>query len=150
MDAGMDPYLGVLHAATYGRPSLVLDLMEEFRPVVVDALVLRLINRRQLTSTDFGPPELDDEAEDIALGPPGGDEASISAVSEAASGGGIYLRAGGRKVFVGAFYGRLRERILYPPADMVLDLKQIIRHQVYQLARRLKGEVDEYVPFVPR
>ena len=43
---GLDPYLGCLHRPEYGRPSLVLDLMEEFRPVLVDSLVLTLVNKR--------------------------------------------------------------------------------------------------------
>ncbi|MHB2020941.1 MAG: CRISPR-associated endonuclease Cas1, partial [Candidatus Xenobia bacterium] len=44
---GLDPWLGTLHAADNGKPSLVLDLMEEFRPLLVDAAVLRSIHRRQ-------------------------------------------------------------------------------------------------------
>jgi CRISPR-associated protein Cas1 len=68
LQAGMDPLLGALHQPAYGRPSLVLDLMEEFRPILVDSLVLRLLNRRQLTPADFGPPE--QEPEDLAMGSP--------------------------------------------------------------------------------
>jgi CRISPR-associated endonuclease Cas1 len=50
---GLDPYLGFLHAPEYGRPSLALDIMEEFRSVIVDQLVLKLINKRILTADDF-------------------------------------------------------------------------------------------------
>ncbi|MGA7932062.1 MAG: CRISPR-associated endonuclease Cas1, partial [Kovacikia sp.] len=50
---GFDPYLGYLHTERYGRPSLALDVMEEFRPLVVDAVVLAAINRRSLTPSDF-------------------------------------------------------------------------------------------------
>lgn len=49
----LDPYLGVLHADRHGRPSLALDLMEEFRPIFCDALVMRLINRGTITHEDF-------------------------------------------------------------------------------------------------
>ncbi|HQU47460.1 MAG TPA: CRISPR-associated endonuclease Cas1, partial [Pirellulales bacterium] len=49
---GLDPTLGFLHQAAYGRPSLALDVLEEFRPLV-DGLVLRLLNRRQLGPNDF-------------------------------------------------------------------------------------------------
>lgn len=55
--AGLDPYLGAFHSPDYGRPSLVLDLMEEFRPILVDALVLHLVNRRIIRSRDFFRPE---------------------------------------------------------------------------------------------
>lgn len=50
---GFDPYLGYLHTQRYGRPSLALDLMEEFRPLIVDAVVLKAINCRILTPEDF-------------------------------------------------------------------------------------------------
>ncbi len=50
---GFDPYLGYLHYQHYGRPGLALDLMEEFRPLVVDAMVLSLINLRILSIDDF-------------------------------------------------------------------------------------------------
>ena len=49
----LDPFLGVLHADRHGRPSLALDLQEEFRPIFCDALVTRLVNRRTLTHDDF-------------------------------------------------------------------------------------------------
>lgn len=49
---GLDPQLGFFHQPAYGRPSLMLDVLEEFRPLV-DQLVLRLLNRRQLGGGDF-------------------------------------------------------------------------------------------------
>ena len=49
----LDPFLGVLHADRHGRPSLALDLQEEFRPIFCDALVTRLINRGTITHNDF-------------------------------------------------------------------------------------------------
>ena len=51
--AGLDPELGLLHTPRQGRPSLALDLMEEFRPVIVDSTVARLIANRQIEPTDF-------------------------------------------------------------------------------------------------
>lgn len=51
--SGLDPYAGFLHADMYGRTSLVFDLMEEFRPQVVDRSVLKIINRGQIDSDDF-------------------------------------------------------------------------------------------------
>jgi len=49
----LDPFLGVLHADRHGRPSLALDLQEEFRPIFCDALVTRLVNRGTLGHDDF-------------------------------------------------------------------------------------------------
>src|SRR5205823_14711468 len=50
---GFDPYIGYLHASRYGKPALALDLMEEFRPLIVDSVVLSLLNNRQLEPKDF-------------------------------------------------------------------------------------------------
>ena len=56
--AGFDPYLGFYHATVYGRPSLALDLLEEFRHVLVDRLALNLFNLGILNEEDFYvPPE---------------------------------------------------------------------------------------------
>jgi len=49
----LDPFIGVLHADRHGRPSLALDLQEEFRPIFCDAFVTRLINRGVMTHEQF-------------------------------------------------------------------------------------------------
>ena len=49
----LDPFLGLLHADRHGRPSLALDLQEEFRPIFCDAFVTRLVNRGTITHEDF-------------------------------------------------------------------------------------------------
>jgi CRISPR-associated protein Cas1 len=53
--AGLSPYFGFLHADEDGRPNLALDFMEEFRPYVVDTLVLRLVRRRSITHANGVP-----------------------------------------------------------------------------------------------
>src|SRR5205823_3283480 len=50
---GFDHFVGYLHSSFYGRPALALDLVEEFRPIVVDSMVLTLLNNRMLTPNDF-------------------------------------------------------------------------------------------------
>jgi CRISPR-associated protein Cas1 len=50
---GFDPYIGFYHCGKHGRPSLALDLMEEFRAVIADSVVLTLINTRALMPSDF-------------------------------------------------------------------------------------------------
>ncbi len=50
---GFDHFVGYLHSSFYGRPSLALDLVEEFRPIIVDSVVLTLLNNRMLTRNDF-------------------------------------------------------------------------------------------------
>lgn len=51
--AGLDPYIGYLHEVTRGQPAIVLDLMEEFRPLVADNLVLAVINNREIQPKNF-------------------------------------------------------------------------------------------------
>ncbi len=53
---GLDPYLGMLHAPGRGRPSLVLDLMEEFRAPLVDFTVVRLLRRRAASAEEWWEP----------------------------------------------------------------------------------------------
>mgnify|MGYP000857866972 CR=1 FL=1 len=53
--AGLEPSLGVLHASTDKRPSLSLDLMEEFRPLLVDRMVFGLLRSRRLRPEHAGP-----------------------------------------------------------------------------------------------
>ena len=50
---GFDPYIGFLHRLDYGRPSLALDLLEEFRPALVDRFTTRLLNLGILSRVDF-------------------------------------------------------------------------------------------------
>lgn len=65
----LDPFLGVLHADRHGRPSLALDLQEEFRPIFCDAFVTRLVNRGTTTHDDFKKDNrLTDDAFKIYLG----------------------------------------------------------------------------------
>lgn len=140
---GLDPFLGFFHQPHPGRASLALDLLEEFRPFV-DALVLRLINRQQLGPVDFerrGGPELADlMAEEIGGESPGTPEDA---------GEGVYLADTGRRVFLAEFFRRLRERLFYPPRQGAFELRDIVREQVYHLARVVRGEQETYSAFVP-
>jgi CRISP-associated protein Cas1 len=140
---GLEPLVGFLHQPQHGRPSLVLDLMEEFRPLI-DALVLRMVNRPQLGPTDFerrGGPEL---ADILAEVPSEQADAGDAADSE-----GIYLADTGRRVFLAEFFGRLRERLYYPPRQGTFELRDILREQAYHVGRVIEGTDPVYVPFVP-
>ena len=141
---GLDPMIGFFHQPQYGRPSLMLDVIEEFRPFV-DGLVLRLINRRQLGPLDFehrGGPEL---AEILAETSAAGE----AAPAEAAADEGVYLADVGRRVFLTEFFRRLRERIYYPPRQGALELRDILREQIYHLARVIEERDADYVAFIP-
>jgi CRISP-associated protein Cas1 len=142
--AGLDPFVGFFHQPHHGRPSLMLDVLEEFRPIV-DALALRLINRRQLGPLDFerhGGQEL----EEILAEAPGAAEDPAAA---AESSEGVYLGDTGRRIFLGEFFKRLRERLYYPPRQGAYELRDIVREQVYHLARVIDGREAAYQAFVP-
>lgn len=153
--AGLDPALGCLHAPAYGRPSLMLDILEEFRPVIVDSVVIRLLNRKQLSPTDFGPPEStadeDDESDDDpahvipALASTGMREGSAERQRDLR--GAVYLRGPGRKVFLATLLSRLRERILDPQAGGAFELRSIMRNQVYRMAQAFVDSGCAYMGF---
>jgi CRISP-associated protein Cas1 len=135
---GLDPFMGALHSVEYGRPSLVLDLMEEFRPVLVDALVISLINRRIIRFTDFYRPE---ERE-----PPAFDFAETEPNRE---GYPILFTHEGMKKFITHFETRLGQRVLYLPKGQQLTYRDVLLEQVRLLVRHLQGDED-YEPFVMR
>jgi CRISPR-associated protein Cas1 len=166
---GLDPMLGVFHSPDYGRPSLVLDLIEEFRPVLVDALVLRVLNRREVAPEDFE--EFQDEADAMAVGEEGGEarqpvEGPVPSrteepVPESRQGGiegpvpssiegAVWLGPTGRRIFFRAWGRRLRETHFYEVRRQTLTLEEIMQQQVYQLARFLSGETDRYRAFLVR
>lgn len=108
VQAGLDPYLGFFHAIEPYRPNLVLDLMEEFRPVVVDQAVISLIQSDLLTQEDFQP---------------------------SPDGVGIWLGTMGKKLLLGELERRFRTSVLYPPQNRQLSLNQILLEQARSLGR---------------
>jgi len=136
--AGLDPYAGCLHSVEYGRPSLVLDLMEEFRPVLVDGLTLSLFNKRIIRSTDFYRPEdREPAAFDFAETEPRREEYPI------------YLGHEGMKKFVAHFEARLNQKALYVPKGQRLTYREICLEQVRLWVRSLRGE-ETYTAFTTR
>ena len=117
---GLDPAVGFLHVDRPGRPSLALDLIEEFRPFFADRLVLSLINRRQLTAKDFNT--LDS--------------------------GATLLTDDGRKTVLVAYQERKRDEILHPFLDEKITLGLLWFVQAQLLARHLRGDLDAYPPFI--
>ncbi len=136
--AGLDPYLGCLHSVDYGRPSLALDLMEEFRPVLVDSVVLKCANKKMVTPRDF---IVQPEAEI----PPEGEEMEELTSEDYP----VLLTHEGIKKFITQFEARLQERTFYLPQERRLTYRDICLEQVRKLVRHLKGE-ELYDPFKMR
>lgn len=117
---GLDPQLGYLHVPRPGRPSLALDLMEEFRPVLAERLAITLINRRQLKVEHF---------EDF-------------------EGGAVLLNEVGRKIVLTAYQERKKEEIEHPFLKDKAPLGLLPHLQARLLARHLRGDLDHYPPFL--
>jgi CRISPR-associated protein Cas1 len=119
---GLDPFVGFLHADRPNRPSLALDLMEEFRPWLADRLALTLVNRQQIGPEDFRLRE----------------------------GGAVEFAEEGRKRVIRAYQERKQESLNHPILDQNLRIAQLPFVQARMLARHLRGDVPAYVPFVPK
>ena len=119
---GLDPYVGFLHTDRSGRKSLALDLMEEFRAVLCDRFVLSLINRRQVGEGDFYYKE----------------------------NGAVLLGDDGRKTFLSAWYRRKKEVLQHPFLAEKVEWGILPYVQATLLARCIRGDLDEYPPFLWR
>lgn len=117
---GLDPQFGFLHALRPGRPSLALDLMEEFRAPLVDRLVLALINRRQMKPEHF----------------------------EEGPGGSVLLNAEGRKLVLTAYQKRKQEEVPHTLLKAKVPLGLVPHLQARLLARHLRGDLTYYQPYV--
>jgi len=112
---GLDPYWGFYHQPRHGRPALALDMMEEFRPLIVDSAVIAAINNGMVSSSDF--------------------EVGAS---------GCLMGSRGRKAFIRSYEGRLEQLATHPVFDYRCSWRRIIAMQAQLLARHLRGEIESY------
>lgn len=117
---GLDPYVGFMHRDRPGRTSLALDLMEELRPCLADRFVLSLINNRLMQADDF----------------------------EVTDSGAVLLTREGRKKFLQKCQERKREQIVHPYLKEKIEWGMVPYAQALLLARYLRGDLDEYPPFL--
>lgn len=116
---GLDPQVGFLHQIRSGRPSLALDIMEEFRAYLGDRIMLNLINLKQVTKKDFdiresGEVRMSDEA---------------------------------RKTVLSAYQKRKQEEITHPFLGEKMTIGLLPHIQAQLLARYIRGDIEEYPPF---
>ncbi len=119
---GMDPSVGFLHADHPGRPSLALDLMEEFRPILADRVALAMINRQQIQQSHFDVQET----------------------------GAVLLHDAGRRVVLAAWQQRKKEEVTHPFLKRKVPLGLIFSLQARILAKTIRGELPQYLPYTPR
>jgi CRISPR-associated protein Cas1 len=117
---GLDPQCGFLHAIRPGRPSLALDLMEEFRAFLADRTTLSLINRRQIQPNDF----ID------------------------SAGGAVTISDDARKTLLTTWQKRKQEEITHPYLNQKCKIGLLPYIQAQLLARHLRGDIEAYPPFI--
>lgn len=117
---GLDPYVGFMHGDRPGRKSLALDLMEELRPVLADRFIITLINTKAIQPSHF------QKQKDNA----------------------VLLTDDGRKVFFNAWQNHKKERITHPYLKEKMEWGLVPYVQALLLARTIRGDVDEYPPFL--
>jgi len=118
---GLDPYRGLYHRMRPGRPSLALDLMEEFRPIVADSVVLWLVNNRVVAPEDF-----------VRRGP------------------ACALKDGARRRVIEAYEARMDTLIQHPLFGYQASYRRVLEIQARLLARAIAGELRAYKPFTTR
>jgi len=118
---GLDPWWGIYHQPRHGRPALALDLMEEFRPLIVDSSVISAINTGMVTARSFQR------------------TAAACAMTPA-----------GRKSYLRAYEGRMDELITHPVFEYRCSWRVVVRLQARLLSRWLRGDIPEYIPIRTR
>ncbi len=118
---GFDPFRGFYHQPRYGRPALALDLMEPFRPLLADSVVIQVINNGEVQLKDF--------------------------VQVA---GSVNMHPDGRKRLIAAFERRLEHEVTHPLFGYRLSYRRLIELQARLFARHLLGELPDYPNFTTR
>jgi CRISPR-associated protein Cas1 len=118
---GFDPFIGFYHQPRFGRPALALDLMEGFRPLVADSVVIGAINTGMVTRDDF-----------IQVGP------------------AVALTPKGRKGFLRAYEQRMDTLVTHPLFGYRVNYRRVLEIQTRLLARVVTGEAPRYVGFETR
>ena len=118
---GFDPMLGFFHRPRYGRPSLALDVAEEYRPLICDSAALMAFNNGEVDHSSF---------------------------LERA--GAVTLTEQGRKSVIAAFERRLEQEVTHPTFGYRISYRRILEVQTRMLARHVTGELPEFLPFCTR
>jgi CRISPR-associated protein Cas1 len=118
---GLDPFIGFFHQPRFGRPALALDLLEEFRPLIADSVVLNAINTGMVNADDF-----------IRVGP------------------AVALKPAARSAFLRAYEQRMDTLITHPLFGYRVNYRRVLEIQTRLLARVLTGEVPRYIGFETR
>ncbi|TWU45433.1 CRISPR-associated protein Cas4/endonuclease Cas1 fusion [Novipirellula aureliae] len=118
---GLDPYLGFYHQPRPGRPAMALDLMEPFRPLIAESVVLSAVNNRMLTPEHF-----------------------------LAAGKSVTMSQSGRKAFFRAYELRMDQLVTHPLFDYRVSYRRLLEIQTRLMSQMIRGEIDTFPVFVTR
>ncbi|MEW6027716.1 MAG: CRISPR-associated endonuclease Cas1, partial [Planctomycetota bacterium] len=121
LTVGLDPYLGFYHQTKFGRPALALDLMEEFRPIIADSVVITLINNKMLDEKDF-----------------------------LINKGACYLNEGGRRKLFESYENRRNDMVTHPVFGYEMSYSRVLETQARLLGRVITKEIPNYIGFKVR
>ena len=121
LSVGMDPYIGFYHKFKYGKPSLALDLMEEYRSIIVDSLVLSLINKSIITINDFIITKY-----------------------------GVFIKDRAKNKILEAYEAKMNSLIKHPVFGYTISYRRTIEVQARLLLRYINGEINRYIPMYTR
>jgi len=169
--AALDPYPGFLHTVDYGRYSLVLDLMEEFRPIIADTLTLSLFNLKILQKDDFyidrpldetlcvqSPQPIPDVTQDpigwITTDTPAPEITDLPEQTGLENQAGlartgkcpVKLREDAMRRVIENFEKKLTTQFFYPQAERQLTYADAIIYQAQHFRKVIEGEVATYQP----
>ncbi len=118
---GLDSACGFLHTPRFGRPSFALDMMEEFRPLIVDSVVISLVNKGYVGEDDF-----------------------------VFSSQGCALKKSGHQAFWNAYAKRMAEELTHPTFHYKMNYRRLIEIQIRQIWRIFRGDQSSYHPIITR
>jgi len=118
---GLDPYLGMFHKPHHGNPGLALDLMEPFRPLLVDSVVNAMVRRGEVHEDDF-----------VCSGP------------------AVGMKKSAKKALLSAYERRIEEQISHPLFGYKISYRRVLHVQARLLSRLFLGELSEMPSFRTR
>ncbi len=118
---GLDPFLGFFHSPRYGRPALALDMMEEFRPLIVDSVVLTMLNRGEVSDSDF-----------------------------IQTSKGTVMKDSARRQFWRAWTRRMDTEITHPTFGYKMSYRRMMEVQMRQFWRFCRGDSEVFFGFTTR
>ncbi len=121
LSEGLNQWIGFLHTQRSGKPALVVDLMEEFRPIIIDSIVIGVVSRNLLSTDDFDLIREKDDSTPCCR-----------------------FKPDARKKFINLYENKLSQLVTHPHFNYRVSWRKVISLQVRILCKVLRGELERY------